>query len=139
MRDFARIKELIEVFYKSNINELYDVVIEFIEHLYRDSLDDGLPLLNIIETELSQSEFDFVFDNRGIEYELLHMTYSDIAGDYYIVRYYDDDDNDDDDTYYLLLSVKTTSKHNPIKLVLLDLNSLEENYRFDLKEFRVFI
>lgn len=137
MRDLARIKELIEVFYKSNIDELCDVVREFIEYLYRNSLDDELPLLNSIETELSQSELDFVFDNRGIEYELLHMTYSDIAGDYYIVRYYDDDDNDN--TYYLLLSVKTTSKHNPTKLVLLDLNSLEENYRFDLEEFRVFI
>ena len=133
MRDLNRIKELIEVFYKSNIDELCDVVREFIEYLYRNSLDDELPLLHSIETELSQSELDFVFDNRGIEYELIHMTYSDIAGDYYIVRYYDDD------TYYLLLSVKTTSKHNPTKLVLLDLNSLEENYRFDLEEFSVFI
>ena len=137
MRDLARIKELIEVFYKSNIDELCDVVREFIEYLYRNSLDEELPSLNSIETELSQSELDFVFDNRGIEYELLHMTYSDIAGDYYIVRYYDDDD--DNDTYYLLLSVKTTSKYNPTKLVLLDLNSLEENYRFDLEEFRLFI
>ena len=134
MRDLNRIKELIEVFYKDNMDELCDVAREFVEYLYRNSLDDGLPLLTNIETELSQSELDFVFDNRGTNYELLHMTYDqDIVGDYYIVKYYDDDD----DTYYLLLSVKTTSKHNPTKLVLLDLNSLEENYRFDLEEFRV--
>ena len=132
MTDLGYIRELIERFYTGDTDELCDVTRQFIEYLYRDSLDEELPNLITVETELSQMELDFICENNGRDYEVLHMTYnSEIFGNYYIIRYYGDD------THYLLLSVITTSKYNSNKLVLLDLDSLLENNRYDLQEFRI--
>jgi hypothetical protein len=132
MVDLNYIRELIERFYTGNTDELCDVTRQFIEYLYRDGLDEELPNLITVETELSQMELDFISENKGRDYELLHMTYnSGIFGNYYIIKY------NGNDTNYLILSIITTSKYNSNKLVLLDLDSLLENNRYDLQEFKI--
>ena len=132
MVDLNYIRELIERFYTGNTDELCDVTRQFIEYLYRDGLDEELPNLITVETELSQMELDFISENKGRDYELLHMTYnSGIFGNYYIIKY------NGNDTNYLILSIITTSKYNLNKLVLLDLDSLLENNRYDLQEFKI--